>query len=411
MPEATLSRELSREEADAIRVLLAHPLLDGTSHRDEFRLVVGCRARLQEWFEETCGWRLVVDVPGGFARLFKRTDRPDETRPPHRTRGAQAPFDRRRYELLCLLCAELSSHPLTTIGLLAEGVASATTGSGAWRFDSTKQRERAAFVDGLKLLAAWGVVTLSSGDADAFVDSEHANALVAASTSRLHHLLAADTPPSALPTSHTTAAIAALTREPRYGDAPWGAPEVDPEQRLRWTRHSLARGLLDDPAVYFDALSDDQRGYLANPAGRRWLRERAAEAGLVLEERAEGLVAIDEDQIACDELFPAPGSNVKQTALLLIDRFVSRDESGRRRLVERSMVELAAAVRDLLSAHPAWARQYRDEGGPARLAGEAVDLLARLRLAERAGDRVRPLPAIARYAAAELVPLQTEDLS
>ncbi len=399
MAETTLSRELGREEAEAIRVLFARPLLHGATEREEFRLVVGCRARLQEWFEQACGWRLVVDVPGGFARLFKRTDHPDDSRSPLRTRGALAPFDRRRYEFLCLLCAELSSHPLTTIGLLAQGVASATTGYETRRFDSTRQRERMAFVDGLRLLAAWGVVAFSAGEVDAFVDSEHANALVTANTSRLHHLLASDAPPSALPPGDTAEAIGALAREPRYGDAPSGSPEVDPEQQRRWTRHSLARALLDDPAVYFERLSEEQAGYCANPAGRRWLRERTAEAGFVLEERAEGILAIDEDSIASDQLFPGPGSNVKQAALLLTDRFAPTDESGRRRLVDRSVVELTAAVRDLLAAHAGWARQYRDEGGAARLAGEAVDLLVRFRLAERTGGRVRPLPAIARYAA------------
>jgi uncharacterized protein (TIGR02678 family) len=396
--ERTLSQELSREEAEAIRVLLARPLLDGADRPDEFRLVVGCRDRLAEWFESTCGWRLVVDVPGGFARLFKRTDRPDETRPAHRTRGALAPFDRRRYELLCLLCAELSSHPPTTIGLLAQALGSVTTSYPTARFDTTKQRERAAFVDALKLLARWGVVAFSSGEIDAYVGSDRANAIVSASTSRLHHLLATTQAPSSSSATDTCDAIDTLTREPRYGHAPSAAPDIDPEQRVRWVRHSLARSLLDDPVLYFDDLSDDRLAYISTPGGRRWLRDRALQAGFVLEERAEGMMAVDEDGLCSDIAFPAPGSTSKQVALLVIDCFVERDGPGRQ-LTERSMVELTAAVTRHLDANPRWAMTYRDEGGARRLAAEAVDALEQLRLVRRTGERVRPRPALARYTA------------
>lgn len=400
MVETTLSGDLVRERAEAIRTLLARPLLDGATHRDEFRLIVGCRAWLEEWFDSTCGWQLVVDVHGGFARLVKRTDRPDETRPARRMRGAQAPFGRRRYELLCLLCAELSSHPVTTIGLLASGVASASASYPTARFDSANQRERAAFVDAIKLLAGWGIVVFSAGDVDAFVGCQQANAIVTANTSRLHHLLSSATAPSAISAHDATDAIRSLTTEPRYGDAPQSSIEVDAEQRLRWVRHSLARRLLDDPALYVDELTEEQRSYLSNPAGRRWLRDRATEAGFDLEERLEGLVAVDVETVSSDVLFPGPGSNVKQTALLLIERFVTVDVPGRR-LVDRDIFEITAAVRDLLAVHPGWARQYRDDHGPARLAEEAVELLARLRLVERTGDAVRPRPAIARYAPGE----------
>lgn len=396
--ERTLSQELGREEADAIRVLLARPLLDGARHPDEFRLVVGCRTRLEEWFESSCGWRLVVDVQGGFARLFKRTDAPDPTRPARRTRGALAPFDRRRYELLCLLCAELASHPLTTIGLLAQAVAAITASYPTGRFDSTKKRERAAFVDALRLLTGWGIVTFSSGEIDAYIGSDQANAIVSANTSRLHHLLASTQAPSSIGTATTDDAIAALTREPRYGDAPAGAADVDPAQRLRWVRHSVARSLLDDPVIYLEDLSDDQRAYLANPAGRRWLRDRTAAAGFALEERVEGVMTIDEDGRCCDVAFPAPGSNAKQVALLLIDELVE-GAGGGRRLMERSMIELGAAVERILAANPRWAMTYRDDGGPGRLAAEAVDVLVQLRLVRHTGERVRPRPALARYSA------------
>lgn len=405
MADVALKKELGREEAAAIRVMLAEPLLDATANQDGFRLVVGCRTRLQQWFEAACGWRLEVDVPGGFARLFKRTGDPDATRPALRTRGAQSPFDRRRYELLCLLCAELSSHPVITIGLLAQGIASATAGYPTRRFDSARKRERAAFVDALRHLQSWGIVTFSS-DVDAFIDSEQANAIISASTSRLHHLLASETPASTIDTGDTAATVATLTRERRYGDAPLSAADVEPEQKNRWLRHSLGRALLDDPAVYYDELSGDQRSYATGPTGRRWLRERASEAGFDLETRTEGFLAIDPERLATDMAFPDAGGNVKQAALLLIDHFVTAVAEGRRQLTERSMTEVIAAVRDMLAQHSGWAQGYRDEQGAARLADDAVEQLVQFRLVQRvpasesASARVRPLPAIARYVSA-----------
>ena len=52
--------------------------------------------------------------------------------------------------------------------------------------------------------------------------------------------------------------------------------------------------------MHLDELSAAEREYLANPAGRRWLRDRVAEAGFELEERAEGLLAVDPDGLATD---------------------------------------------------------------------------------------------------------------
>jgi len=151
--------DLAAERALAIRVLLANPLLDATRHPDEFRLVARNRGALGEWFENACGWQLAVDVMGGFARLAKRSSTPDPTRPAHRPRGGELPFDRRRYELLCLLCAELSSHAMTTINILAAGLSRATEAGPGRRFDATSRREHSAFVDAFKLLEEWGVVS------------------------------------------------------------------------------------------------------------------------------------------------------------------------------------------------------------------------------------------------------------
>ena len=399
MAESRLAGHLAAERSTAVRALLAEPLLDTETHPDHFRLVARHAVRLTEWFERTCGWALTVDPAAGYARLAKRAVTPDATRPHRRTRGAGAPFDRRRYQLLCLVCAELVRHPLTTVGLLAQAI---TAEAG---LDTSRHGERAALVDALRALMAWGAVRVSSGDVDAYLGSDRGNAMLVAETSRLHHLLVSVVAPSALPGGvGVEEAIEHLRSEPRYGDGPDPAAGAGDEARNRWARHRLARRLLDDPVVHADELSPVEADYLASPGGRRWLRERMAEAGFELEERAEGLLAVDTEGLATDLHFPAPAGNAHQLALLLADRLVSTDGEGRRQLGRLSPHRLAAEVDAVFARFPAWARGQRDDGGPERLGREAVELLASFGLVRVEPDgAVAARPALARYRVGEPV--------
>lgn len=107
-----LASQLARQEAEeialAIRALLAAPLL--TAERDMVALDLVRRhgEALTSWFDENCGWQLQVEPRRGYARLHKTTPTPDATRPARRLRSTRAPFDRRRYALLCVIAAELS---------------------------------------------------------------------------------------------------------------------------------------------------------------------------------------------------------------------------------------------------------------------------------------------------------------
>ena len=433
--------EEGAERSVAVRTLLGAPLLVAEADPDGFAAVARHRAWLIEWFEDTCGWALVVDLPGRFARLTKRSARPDPTRPARRSRGQRLAFDRRRYELLARLCAELATHQVTTIGILAGALAAGAAGG----FDSSLQRERAAFVDALRQLGAWGVVRFEGGDIDGYVSDRDGNALVLVDSGRVHRLLAPSHAPCRIDAATTAHAIDQLAAEPRYGSGEAGYDAGDDdrddrdddvdygrgadghetdggdragdERRRRRARHSLARRLLDDPAVHLDELDGEERAYLASSSGRRWLRDRVGEAGLVLEERAEGLLGVDPDGMATDLRFPAPNSTVRQVALILVDRLVT-GVAGSRTLVDRSTADLASAVARLLGDHPSWARDYQGDDGPARLALAAVQLLASLGLvvvdglADVASDQpadgavdgavVRPRPALARYAVAPL---------
>ena len=393
MPNSLLAGHLDAERSMAARTLLRTPLLDIDSDPDAFRLVVRHHGWLAEWFETTCGWHLTVDAAAGFARLAKRASDVDVSRPLSRTRGTEAPFDRRRYQLLCLVAAELVQHPVTTVGLLARAV---TAEAG---LDTGRRVERTAFVDALRALMSWGAVRATAGDVDAFLDSDRANAILNAETVRLHRLLVSATAASSLPDDLDTAtATSALLDEPRYGDAPNGHDNVDEDQRLRWVRHTLARRTVDDPVVHHDDLSSAELDYLGNPSGRRWLRERATDVGFVLEERSEGLLAIDRAAVATDQMFPGPHGNVHQLALLLVDRLISTDEDGRRVIGAIGPAELRRVVADLLARFPGWAKAHREGDGPDHLAAAAIDLLVGFGLACRQQDgTVTARPAIARY--------------
>jgi uncharacterized protein (TIGR02678 family) len=381
--ELALGEHLAEERSRAIRRLLATPLVDVDADRETFRLVARHQQWLTEWFETVCGWSLVVDTAAGFARLAKRATDVDPSRPLKRTRGLGQPFDRRRYQVLCLVCAELVKHPVTTVGLLAKAVVG---------LDTSRHAERSAFVDALRALVAWGALRTRGGDVDAFLESEQGNAVLLADTARLHRLISTATAPSALPDDvDVEAATRALLAEPRYGDAPHDPSAADPEQRNRWARHTLARRLLDDPVTYFDDLGTGEREYVATPSGRKWLRDKLVEAGFELEERAEGLLAVDPDGIATDRHFPAPSGNAHQLALLLLDRLAQPPGA-------LDAVALRHEVDAVLDRFPGWARSHREGDGPDRLGEEAVDLLVGFGLAARQpSGGVVARPALARY--------------
>lgn len=387
-----LADQLAQERAAAVKSLLASPLLDAEADRELFLQVVRHGPWLTDYFEQTCGWTLTVDAAAGFARLAKRGVDRDAVRPLRRTRGDGAPFDRRRYQLLFGVCAELVRHPVTTVGLLAVAVF-AEAG-----LSTEKYGERSAFVDALRALVRWGLIRVSSGEIDAFAEDAGANAILIADTARLHRMLVSWTAPGSLPADLSTAQAAErLAAEPRYAGADTDEHSSD-ERRNRWIRHRLGRRILDDPVLYSDDLSEPEREYLATISGRRWLRDRCAQAGFELEERAEGMLGIDADMIATDLRFPAPHGNAHQLALLLADRLVCIGADGRRHLDRLTPEQLGREVERVLAEYPSWARGSRDGDGPLRIAGEAVDLLCAVGLARREPDgAVVARPALARY--------------
>ncbi|HEX6472475.1 MAG TPA: TIGR02678 family protein [Streptosporangiaceae bacterium] len=381
-----LQRQEREELARAIRELLAAPFLTGDDA--VFDIVRRRRDRLAEWFDRNCGWRLYVDTRQGYARLAKVVPEPDATRPARRDRSTRAPFDRRRYALLCVVAAELLGAPATTIGLLSARVIEATAADEQIpTFDPTRREERGAYVDAIKFLERHQALKAVDGTTDSYLDSAEVKVLYRVDTGRLLRLLAAPVPPSRLAGPD----LDELLAEHRYGAAGDPESDVSEQQRNLWLRHSVTRRLLDDPVVYHDDLTDAQRAYLGTITGRRVIRQAAEEAGFVLEERAEGLLVIDPDAIATDEKFPDERNHAKHAALLLLDRLARGP---------MTQDEVTEHVTELLGRFPAWAKSYQSEGGPRRLAGDALAVLRAFGLAEVGAAGVRALPAAARYAVA-----------
>ncbi|MBB5960372.1 uncharacterized protein (TIGR02678 family) [Saccharothrix tamanrassetensis] len=385
-----------REEvARAIRLLLATPLIGARTAPEAFDLVRRRREPVGKWFDYYCGWTLVVEPRLGYARLVKVRVATAPTRPARRHRTGRAPFDRRRYTLLCVVAAELMGVPVTTIGLLADRVVQAAAADPALPpFDTSSRTERMAFVDALRLLESFGAVEVVDGATESFVDSAAAKVLYRVDATLLMRLLAAPVGASqvAVPADEIPLRFpelpAALSRERRYGDADEPVSEV---QRNLWLRHSVFRKLVEDPVVHRDELTTAELGYLSSPTGGQLLRRAADQAGFLVEERAEGVMLIDPDGLATDSRFPDDFGNAKVAALLLLD--VVTSASG-----PVAVEQLRAEADALLSRFPKWAKGYRSEDGALRLVADALDVLGAFGLVRVDGGVVRARPAAARYA-------------
>lgn len=388
-----------REEVSrGIRELLASPLLTERGSPELFDLIRRRRKPIEKWFDYYCGWTLTVEPRLGYARLVKVRTVTDPTRPARRLRSGRAPFDRRRYVLLCVVAAELLTVPVTTIGLLADKVTMAAgADSVVADFDTASRAERMAFVDVLRLLESFGVLDVIDGATESFVESAGAKVLFRVDATVLLRMLASPVGPSQLDVPAGEVALrfddllAEISRERRYGLATGRHEDttVSDVQRNLWLRHSVFRRLIDDPVVYFADLTNDERRYLASPTGRQLLRRAAEESGFALEERAEGVLLVDTDAIATDTRFPDDAATAKVAALLLLD-----DLTG-----PMTFEQLHLPAARLLEQFPRWAKSYRDDDGVAQLVADAVATLTAFGLVRVSPELglIRPLPAAARY--------------
>jgi uncharacterized protein (TIGR02678 family) len=380
----------------ALRALLMQPLMN-PAHAD-FPVVRRQADALREWFGRETGWVLQVGREG--ARLYKRpADLADATR-------GLPQYDRRRYVLLCLACAVLErADPQITLHLLGSRVLELAAEPGLlpqdFEFTLSTATERRELVSVCRSLLELGVLQRVAGDEEGYVHSQagaQADALYDIHRRTLAGMLAAVRGPSTWPPGEAPATFAA-----RLHSLVAEQTADSEEGRRTALRHALARRLLDDPVVYAESLEAEMQSYFANQRGVMAARLCEA-AALVAEQRAEGLALTDEPGMLTDVAMPAEGTEAHAT-LLVAEHLAGRIRRGDPTATTEDAV--AAFLREAAERYGRyWRKSARVPGANLELARIALDRLHRLQLIDRQGERVRGLPAIARFALgdAELQP-------
>lgn len=377
------------EQRRAARAVLRNPLVRSTGrNRELFGLVTRYQRELRAWFDRETGWQLTITAET--ARLRKIATGPDPSYPALEIAGSRLPFSRRRYVLLCLALAALErSEAQITLGRLAEqvllGCADPALTATGLVFALERREERADMVAVVRMLIELGVLERVAGDEQSFV-STTGDVLYDVHRRTSSLLLAGPRGPSMLTTAEDR--CAALT---------WETPPATDELRVRRIRHRITRILLDEPVLYYDRLTADELAYLTGQ--RTALCRRITEfTGLLPEVRAEGIAMVDPFDDLTDVRMPEVGTNGHVT-LLIAERL------GRSIGTPVAIADLHAMVRELaveFTRSRVWRAGAADPGAETELVRTALTKLSALRLIEHdpAGDRVTPLPAIARYGVA-----------
>lgn len=379
------------ERRRALRALLRSPLLSAAGpHAEEFTLVHRHSEWLKEWLLENAGWTLALG--SDLARLRKVPGDPfDGTRGYRDRRGST--FTRRRYVLLCLALAALErSDRQTTLGRLATEVAGLLAADPGITdlgitLDLTVQDHRRDLVAVMRVLLDLVVLVRVDGTEESFLDTR-GDVLYSINRPCLSSMLAVRRGPSTIHAGTLSERIAMLC-----GDV-FPDTEEGRNRRIRWR---LTRILLDDPAIYYDQLSAEERTY-AEGQRPALLRQVQTATGLLPEVRREGLAMVDADGDLSDVEMAQEGTDAHFT-LLIAERLASHA-----RLVPgdaMGVVALRAHARALIDSHRHhWRKDTTAPGADLGLLEAALARLEALRLVRRVEDGVLPLPAIGRYSLA-----------
>ena len=385
-----LQKALQRDEfVTAVRALLMRPLM-ASSHED-FPAVRRQADKLRDWFAREAGWPLHVEREG--ARLFKRpANLADDTR------GLPL-YDKRRYVLLCLVCAVLErADPQITLQLLGDRVvewaAEPTLVSRGFSFTLRTPAERRDLVVVCRTLLEQRVLQRVAGDEDSFVHDgsrSQSDALYDVQRRMLANMLAAVRGPSTWRSEDVP-----IDFEDRLQSLVQEYVADGEQGRRDAMRHHLARRLLDDPVVYADSLDEDTLPYFINQRGTMAARLREG-TDLIPEQRAEGLALADESGELTDVSMPAEGTEAHAT-LLVAEHLAQRLRPPQATAVttEDAVAAFLRGAVDQFGRY--WRKSAREPGAEKELAEIALDKLHRLQLIARQDGRVHALPAIARFA-------------
>jgi uncharacterized protein (TIGR02678 family) len=363
----------------AARSLLASPIVTAARQPAELDLVRQHAPALKSMFASQLGYALIVE--SSFARLVKAPlPASAPVRPARRVTDGSS-FTPATYVHLALACGALLAPGVgeqILISALVDQIRADAAEQSIMITDGISDRRQ--LVTALRLLVAWGVVTETDGSLTAWGERAEDEALLSINRSLLVHLL-----PS--PLHH-------------FGDAEdtWSRRQPEPPRRR------LRQRLVENPAVFRAELPGDELDVLSRER-HELARHLDENFGLVLEVRAEGVLAYDPSGALTDLDFPGSGS-AKQAALLLLDELAAVLAPSGESLVlvdgralpgalapwpqvDTVLGELAARY------HKVWKDAYG--ASPDALRTDVVDLLAALRLACRLDEGLAIFPFAARY--------------
>lgn len=390
--------QADHERVQALRTLLREPMIRAVGPRARvYRSIRIHHDWLQEWLGRNTGWRLVVNRE--VARLYKTPpDLGDSTRAAGDSKYRDTPFSRRCYVFLCLTLAVLErAERQTTLASLLTGLKELAAGDEALaaakiEVDMHQREVRRDLVRAALLLQDLGVLTRIDGD-EAHYLSDHGDVLYNIHRPALTAMLAVRRGPSTITHDDPERRMAALVEEP--------VPE-SPDGRNLALRHRLTRALLDDPVLYYDDLTADERAYLQSQRGKI-VGEIVGATGLVPEVRREGIIMADEDGDVTDLGLPEEGTLGHLT--LLIAEFLAA--CAKRRPEEAvSLTEVIQHTAAMIELHAIqgkrWSSVAREPEAERTLTDAVLVRLAALRLVRRVHHRdvveIFPLPAIHRFA-------------
>jgi uncharacterized protein (TIGR02678 family) len=386
---STISASLDSERQRAMRTILQQPLLSaGGPHAEEYLLVRRHAQWLKEWFSRHPDWNFQIDSE--IARLRKTpSDLADTTRPATDP-GKGVPFTKRRYVLLCLALVTLEqAERQIVLGKLADGIieliaSDRTFENAGIHFDLKALDQRRDMVDVVRFLIGFGVMQRIHGDEQQYLN-QSGDVLYNINRPALTAMLNLQNSPSAIQATTTRERAARLAQE---------FASASEEGRNRSIRSALVRRLLDDPVLYFDELSTDERAYLASQRG--FLLSQISQAtGLIPEIRREGIAMLDPTGDLTDVGLPEEGT-YGHAALLLAEYLAAyaKEKPGQ----PIGLIELHRYTAELIAEHRShWRREAREAGAEVEIVEQTVVRLAALRLVRRTEGGVVPLPAIARY--------------
>jgi uncharacterized protein (TIGR02678 family) len=363
----------------AARTLLTRPLLRSGGPDAAVAAAIrrpAVRDRLQQWFDQNLGWKLIVD------RDVIRLNKVPSGTPCQ-------PGDAPSQEVCVLYCLVLAALEEAGEQIVITEIADAVAGLSGVRsqlptFDQAKFGDRRRLISVLRLMVAQGVlvptadsgvteqgeVEYLAGSGNAIYDVEHRAAAL---------MLSCPVPPTRSGTP------AGMLVEP--------VPEtVSGYNRRR--RHAIMRRLVDEPVLYFEELSDEERMYFRSQR-HALVREIEEMLETRVEIRSEGAAIIDDE--LSDLRFPH--ERTAQFAALLLAEALAAEvlpgaEAGHVVSSERLYLlatEVAAKVQERVKSIEA------KPVTPQAVIEVTVSLLAALRLVEPVPDGTRLLGALGRY--------------